>query len=290
MLLSALLSGASTHRVIIVDSESLAEHSFDVQARTVRMAALSASALLVLMAALVVAFTPVRNLIPGYGTEELRDDAFLASVRLVALEDSVNNQLQQLAHLRQILTGRIDSTFTVELPAREPVSQLDSVPEATTEPAPEDPKYDVQPAVLADRIPVLPASAPSLAPRSLLLPAMAPVTGYTTQLFDVRTRHYGIDIATDEGNIVRSIGDGYVVFADWTHAGGHTVIVQHADGYLSVFKHNRRLLKRVAERVQQREGIAISGNTGQHSTGPHLHFELWSSGLAQDPRPYLLGL
>ena len=150
-----------------------------------------------------------------------------------------------------------------------------------------------QPAVFVDRLAVRPAPAnagPAHTPPSLLLPAITPVGGYTTQSFDARTGHYGIDIATEEGKIVRSIGEGHVVFADWTHSGGHTIMVQHADGFITVFKHNRRLLKRVADRVQPREGVAITGNTGQHSTGPHLHFELWNSGLAQDPQPYLLGL
>lgn len=81
-----------------------------------------------------------------------------------------------------------------------------------------------------------------------------------------------------------------MVFADWTYTGGHTIIVQHANGFLSVYKHNEQLLKQVADRVSVREGLAISGNSGEFTTGPHLHFELWNNGLAQDPGAYLLGL
>ena len=80
-----------------------------------------------------------------------------------------------------------------------------------------------------------------------------------------------------------------MIFADWTHEGGYTVTVQHADGYLTVFKHNQRLLKRVGDRVRAREAVAMSGNSGEITTGPHLHFELWHNGLAQDPSFYFIG-
>jgi len=118
----------------------------------------------------------------------------------------------------------------------------------------------------------------------------APVSGYPSQPFDAEKGHFGIDIATEAGKIVHSVAAGHVLFADWTDGGGNTIIVQHADGFVTVYKHNQRLLKRVAEPVQLREGIAISGNTGRHTTGPHLHFEIWNNGLAQDPQTLLLDL
>jgi len=120
--------------------------------------------------------------------------------------------------------------------------------------------------------------------------AFAPISGYISQPFDAEKGHFGIDIATEAGKTVYSVGAGHVLFADWTDSGGNTIIVQHADGFVTVYKHNQRLLKRVADPVQSREGIAISGNTGRHTTGPHLHFELWNNGLAQDPQPHLLDL
>ena len=87
---------------------------------------------------------------------------------------------------------------------------------------------------------------------------------------------------------MRTVAGGYVVFADWTHDGGHTIAVQHPGGYLSVYKHNSRLLKRVGERVRTQEAIALSGDTGRITSGPHLHLELWRDGLAQDPAAFLL--
>ncbi|HRR09518.1 MAG TPA: M23 family metallopeptidase [Rhodothermales bacterium] len=123
----------------------------------------------------------------------------------------------------------------------------------------------------------------------ITLPALPPVGGFVTRGFEAKSGHYGIDIAVQKGTAVRSIADGYVTFADWTHEGGFVIVIQHAGGYISVYKHNGRLLKRVGERVRSREAIAMSGNTGEISSGPHLHFELWHEGLAQDPRTAIIG-
>ena len=121
----------------------------------------------------------------------------------------------------------------------------------------------------------------------LRLPALPPIVGVLSRGYSAEAGHFGLDFAAREGTPVRSIGDGFVVFADWTHAGGFTIAVQHSDGYLSVYKHNQRLLKREGDRVRSQETVALSGNTGAVTSGPHLHFELWREGLAQDPHAYL---
>ena len=120
-------------------------------------------------------------------------------------------------------------------------------------------------------------------------PVFPPVEGFITRGFEAQTGHYAVDMAVEVGSPVRSIGDGYVVMADRTQEGGHAIAVQHTGGYLSLYKHNRRLLKRVGERVEAREVIAESGNSGEITTGPHLHIELWNNGLAQDPAAYFIG-
>jgi murein DD-endopeptidase MepM/ murein hydrolase activator NlpD len=125
---------------------------------------------------------------------------------------------------------------------------------------------------------------------SLSLPVESPVTtGFPTRSFDASDEHFGVDIAVSEGTYVRAVGEGYVILSDWTQGGGYTIAVQHSDGYLSVYKHNKRLLKQTGDHVQAQEALAVSGSSGEMTTGPHLHFELWQNGLAQDPRPYVTG-
>lgn len=253
------------------------------------------AAAVVLLVALVV-LTPVREWLPGYGAGEMRRDARGAAMRLAALQDSLAAQQQHLAHLQHLMTGRIDSAAasraqvqTTEREAAEPAG----LPASSTS---EDWGDHEQPALPVARLPlngtppptVVRAEASYLA--SLQFPALPPVNGVVTGTFDPHTGHYAIDIAVEQGTMVRAIGDGYVILADWTHGGGYAVAVQHGDGFVSVYKHNQRLLKRVGDRVRAREAIAVSGNTGELTTGPHVHFELWHHGLAQDPRAYLVSL
>ena len=242
-------------------------------------------------------FTPLRDLIPGYGTTQLRNNARLAAVRVAALQDSLAAQQQYMAELRHIMTGWVDTTLvTPAVPSDEAPAEADDLAEVATEPSSEDWADHEQPALPIARMPVdeaapfrvISAGAQYLA--ALQLPTLPPVGGVLTRGFDARTGHYAVDIAVEEGTMVRAIGDGYVIFADWTQKGGYAIAVQHADGYVSVYKHNQRLLKRVGDRVHSREAVAVSGNSGEFTTGPHLHFELWNNGLAQDPRSYLVGV
>jgi hypothetical protein len=236
--------------------------------------------------------TLYHGLIPGLDIRELRQSTMLFSMRLQALEDSIDSQTHYIANIRRLMAKDLDPSYTGIL-SDTTASVEPSVPiPAALSVQQEDRESQALP-LFRFSIDDAPASMSSPAPinylASLALPALPPVQGLITRGFDAQEEHYAIDIAVSEGTVVRCIGDGYVVFADWTYEGGHTIVVQHADGYVSVYKHNRRLLKRVGDRVGVRESIAVSGDSGEYTSGPHLHFELWNNGLAQDPIAYLLG-
>lgn len=251
---------------------------------------------LVLLSLLVL--TPLRELIPGYGTTALRHDARLTAVRLAALQDSLEIQREYLTQLRQLLGGVTpDTADDGALIAANPVfsvsgelAEVAAEPTSTNWADHEQPALPVTSMPADVRAPVRLAVTEERYLSSIQLPALPPVNGFLTNGFNARTGHYAIDIAVREGTMVRAVGDGYVIFSDWTHEGGYALIVQHADGYVSIYKHNQRVLKRVGDRVHAREAIAVSGNSGESTSGPHLHFEFWNHGLAQDPRLYLVGL
>lgn len=248
----------------------------------------------ILLAGLII-FSPLRELVPGYGEAELRQEARLNMLRLQAMQDSLDVQREYMERLQMLVTGQIDSLRSLEegapAPPRAAGEEVPVAPMASLSP---EWSHHEQPAVPMIRLasdestPVRSASAERYV-SSLKLPALPPVGGIVTRAFDARNGHFAVDIAVEEGTVVRSVGDGYVILADWTQDGGDAIAVQHADGYVSVYKHNQRLLKRVGDRVRDREAIAVSGNSGEVTTGPHLHFELWQDGLAQDPRDYVLG-
>jgi len=277
-----LLSHPGTPRtVIIMEPDAMSTpRQYEVRPGYALYAGAVGVMLLASLLVAVLVVTPLRSSLGGASEAELRTLAEQSAGRATALEDSLTAQAEQLSILRAIITG--DSSAA---------PLLADLPD---EPAPD---------ALADA-PSGDAGAPSAAPAEtgrrqtlgsgdrhaadaylarLRLPALPPIVGVVSRGFRPADGHFGLDYAAAEGTPVRAFAEGTVAFADWTHGGGYVVAVHHPDGYLSVYKHNRRLLRRVGERVQARDDLALSGNTGASTSGPHLHVEVWRDGLALDP-------
>ena len=119
-------------------------------------------------------------------------------------------------------------------------------------------------------------------------PMIVPTHGYVTQEFDADRQHYGMDFAGKEGSVVLAAAEGTVIFSGWTYDDGYTVMIAHGSGYRTSYKHNEIVSKTVGKTVHRGEPIALLGNSGQTSSGPHLHFEVWKDGTPHDPREFLL--
>ncbi len=127
---------------------------------------------------------------------------------------------------------------------------------------------------------------------SRYIPYTIPVEGFITKIFqknDLLTgeSHIGIDIVAKEGSVIRSVADGVVVFANWTYEGGNVIIMDHLNGFISFYKHNKRLLVGEKSFVRRGQQIALMGNSGV-SSGTHLHFEIWKNGKPVDPKNYII--
>ncbi len=115
-----------------------------------------------------------------------------------------------------------------------------------------------------------------------------PVLGFVSDTFNLKTKHFGIDLVAKENAKVSSVLDGVVVISNWNPQTGYVIGIQHKNGFLSLYKHNSMLLKSVGNHVNAGDHIAVIGNTGEFSSGPHLHFELWLDGVAINPTNYIL--
>ena len=115
----------------------------------------------------------------------------------------------------------------------------------------------------------------------------SPIEGMVTTEFNIRDEHYGIDIVSKSNEPVKSVADGTVIFGDWTQESGNVIYIQHRGNIVSVYKHNSALLKKVGSFVSSGDVIAIIGNTGEFTTGPHLHFEMWYNGNPVDPEEFI---
>ncbi|CAI9428844.1 Septal ring factor [Candidatus Ornithobacterium hominis] len=114
-----------------------------------------------------------------------------------------------------------------------------------------------------------------------------PVKGFVTGKFDLTEKHLAVDISAGEGDVIKSIADGDVLFSNWTPDAGYTLIIRHANDIISMYKHCAKVYKKQGDMVKKGEAIAQVGNTGELTTGPHLHFELWVQGKAVDPEEYI---
>ena len=115
----------------------------------------------------------------------------------------------------------------------------------------------------------------------------APLAGYVSEAFNPVEEHYGIDIVAKKDEPVKCIADGTVVFASWTQNEGNVIAIQHQEDLISIYKHNSSLTKELGDFVSAGEIVAIIGNTGELTSGPHLHFELWYNGAAVNPEEFI---
>jgi murein DD-endopeptidase MepM/ murein hydrolase activator NlpD len=121
-------------------------------------------------------------------------------------------------------------------------------------------------------------------------PVVMPTEGYITRGFEPALRHYGLDIAGSIGTTVHASADGYVVFAGWTSDDGNKIIISHSGGFLTFYNHNQSLLTVANMYVRRGQPIALLGNSGETSLGPHVHFEIWKDGVPVNPANYILNL
>jgi len=225
-----------------------------------------------------VAYTPLKEFIPGYTSLTLRKEAIRNSFLLDSLSTEFEKKDQFIQSMKTALTGEIDgaSSSLSEPPGQTPLrlnsesilTEADSL--LRLEVIQED-KYNVIPNDLANV-------------NYLLYP---PAIGPISQEYDPDNKHYAVDVVLKEYAPIMAVAHGTVIFSEWTAETGHVIIIKHDYGLLSVYKHNSSLEKSQGDLVKAGEVIAKAGNTGELSTGWHLHFELWLNGYSVDPKNFI---
>lgn len=236
--------------------------------------------LLVALTAIIIITTPIRNYLPGYLDVEIRKETMQNALRADSLERTLAIQRLYLDNIRGILTGElpVDSIRTIDSLAR--VESDFNIPRTEREENfvknyEDEEKYNLT--VLAPEHPV-PVDGVFF---------YKPVKGVISSHYEAEKRHFGVDLTAASKESVLATLDGTVVFAGFDPNAGNVIQVQHKNGFLSIYKHNELLLKKVGDRVVAGEAIALVGNTGKLSTGPHLHFELWYKGAPVNPEEYI---
>ena len=226
----------------------------------------------------IIAFTPVRTFIPGYPDARSKRAAIQNAITIDSLENVIFRWELYSENLRRAVEGeepvKIDSLIKAKNAATEldmeAIARQDSL---LREQVKEEEKFGISGRTQRD----LPIEG---------LHFFTPVTGVISQGYDPAIHPY-IDIAAPEGSVVKATLDGTVIFAGWSDEAGHTIQIQHEGDIVSIYKHNEKLLKKAGDKVTAGSPIALVGNTGELTTGDHLHFELWHKGQTVDPTLYI---
>ena len=231
-----------------------------------------------------IAFTPLREYIPGYANDINNQGVVMnMSLKADSLEKELDARDKFISNLKNVLNGNVgNDTASVNkevkpykydtikaLPLSKEDSQLRKQFESET-------SYDL--AVTDNK------NNTNNITGFFFFP---PLKGTVTNIFDPYGKHYGIDIVAPKNEAVKATLDGTVIFSSWTVETGYVIGIQHANNLVSVYKHNAQLLKKTGNNVKAGEVIAIIGDSGEQTTGPHLHFELWYNGMPIDPAQHI---
>lgn len=239
------------------------------------------SIILIFVTSYLIAFTPLREYIPGYASVNLSREVYELQLRSDSIEreiearDLMLNNIRSLFTGTPIVTGLKDSAQATAVSYKDIKDSRSSEDSALRKLVEQSDKFSLRPM----------ATTPngSLATLSLF----SPVKGVVVAKFNAATGHYGIDIATAKNESVKAARDGSVIFAGWSVEAGYVIIIQHTVNQLTVYKHNSALLKKQGDLVKAGDPVAIVGNSGEYTTGPHLHFELWNNGAPVDPEQFI---
>ncbi|WP_424492814.1 M23 family metallopeptidase [Salinimicrobium sp. GXAS 041] len=268
------------YRMVILNEDTFEEKvSFKLTRLNVFVVVTLAAILLIAGTTVLIAFTGLREYIPGYSSTALKQRAAMLAYKTDSLQNVVELNNQYYSSIRKVLAGDVKTVNFNRDSLIE--SQRINSDEVDLAPSREDSLLREKVAH-EDKYNLL-ETATSRANYALF----PPVKGPLSSKYNIEEKHYGVDVVVAQNAPVKTVADGTVLFAEWTAETGNVIIIEHSYGLISVYKHNSSLTKEQGERVRKGEVIAAAGSTGEYSTGPHLHFELWSEGQPVNPTDFI---
>lgn len=268
------------YRLVVLNEDTF-EERFAVKLTRLNVFSLSslAAIILIILTTLLIVLTPLREYIPGYSSAALQKQALNLSYKTDSLIKAINMNDLYIKSIKSALSGEVSSVVinkdSIFKAAQADTDVFELIPSAADsilrEKVSREDKYNLFKTATSSKDFVF----------------FPPVNGPLSAGFDSKVKHYAVDIVTPINTPVKSTSDGRVIFTSWTSEAGYVIIIDHGDELISVYKHNSSLTKSQGEIVKSREVIAISGGSGELSTGPHLHFELWSNGVPLNPANFM---
>lgn len=266
------------YRVTVISEDTFEDKFYFTISRTTIVLASILSILFVSISTyFIISNTPIKEFIPGYPSNKMRIEAISNALKIDSITVKINKQQRYLQAIKSALSGDIKAEEISALITENSQKRL----EAPVKTSQEDSLLRL---IIADEDKYNIISDEEKKPLFILF---TPAKGIVSEKFNIDQKHFAVDIALEENTPIKSAAKGTVIFSEWTAETGYVIILEHPYGLLSVYKHNASLLKEQGESVEAGEVIASAGNTGEFSTGFHLHFELWTDGYPVDPEKFI---
>ena len=253
------------YRLAVMEENSYQEKfALSLSIRNIFLISSSIAFVIILITSLLIFYTPIREYIPGYDTTKIRIQAIQNLDKLDSIMNSLEKNEQFIEAFSRTINGQdflnqYEDSKTKEVDITElevSISIEDSILRKIVE--------------VEDKFNIIETEDDFQAPNLI-----SPASGIISEGFDFGKQHYGVDIVLKERTPIKAVYDGIVLFSEWTLNYGYTVVVFHKNELISTYKHNQSVKVETGDFVQTGEVIALSGNTGEFTSGPHLHFELW---------------
>ena len=253
------------YRLAVVEENSYQEKfALSLSKRNIFLISFSVAFIIILITTLLIFYTPIREYIPGYDTTKLR----IQAVQNLEKLDSIMNSLEKNEQFIQAFSRTINGEEFTNQYEDSKIKEVDITDLEVN--------INIEDSILRkiveieDRFNIIEKEDALIAPNLI-----SPASGIISEGFDFSEGHYGVDVVLKEKTPIKAVYDGIVLFAEWTLNYGFTIVVFHKNELISTYKHNQSVKVETGDFVQTGEVIALSGNTGEFTSGPHLHFELW---------------
>ena len=274
------------YRLVIMNDESLEERlTFRLSRLNVFVVLGTLTIILIILTSILIAFTPLREYIPGYTNVGLQKKLYELQIKTDSIEKGLEKRDLFIQNMKDVMNGK---DLSMDIPLTK--DTLHKYNDIKLKKSPEDSllraevenqgKYNLYRFENSENI-----RQKSQSIGKVLF--FVPLKGVITNEFNPSQNHYGVDIVSKLNEAIKCVLDGTVILSNWTLETGYTIAIQHQQNIVSVYKHNSALLKKEGDFVKAGDPIAIIGQTGELTTGPHLHFELWSDGNPVNPKDYI---
>lgn len=277
------------YRLIILNEDTFEEKlSFRMSRLNVFVVTGMLAIILVFLTSYLIAFTPLREYIPGYKDTNIQEELYELQLRADSIEKAVRAKDLYINNMRKVLLGENPEEPRVTETRADSAAQVRYAGisnKKTREDSMLRAEYEGQ------NLYNIKVGDKGVTRRDVPLSKLnffTPLKGMVTNKFDASRQHFGVDVAAASNEAVKAAYDGTVIFSEWTAETGHVIAIQHVGNVVSVYKHNSVLLRKQGAFVRAGESIAIVGESGEYSTGPHLHFELWINGSPVNPENYMI--